>query len=59
MMSRPHCSACAGASRSSNAIGEANTGNDTTRHVTALIRCLPYIGFPRALDAIRIVNDLA
>ena len=30
-----------------------------TKQFTALIHSLPYIGFPRALNAIRIVNELA
>lgn len=41
----------------SHAVGNTNVGNDKTRQVTALIHCFPYIGFPRALNAIRIVND--
>jgi 4-carboxymuconolactone decarboxylase len=40
-----------------HAIGNNKVGNSKTTQVTALIHCFPYIGFPRALNAIRIVND--
>jgi 4-carboxymuconolactone decarboxylase len=43
----------------SHVIGNTKVGNDKTRQLTALIHCFPYIGFPRALNAIRIVNDAA
>jgi 4-carboxymuconolactone decarboxylase len=39
-----------------HALGNIKVGNDRARQVTALIRCFPYIGFPRALNAIRIVE---
>jgi 4-carboxymuconolactone decarboxylase len=42
-----------------HSIGNSNVGNDKTAQLTALIHCCPYIGFPRALTAIRIVNDSA
>ena len=40
-----------------HAIGNTKFGNDLTRQLTALIHCLPYIGFPRTLNAIRVVNE--
>ncbi len=43
----------------SHPLGNVKVGNSTTRQITALIHCLPYVGFPRALNAIRIVNDVA
>jgi 4-carboxymuconolactone decarboxylase len=39
-----------------HALGDIKVGNDRARQVTALIHCFPYIGFPRALNAIRIVE---
>jgi 4-carboxymuconolactone decarboxylase len=39
-----------------HALGNIKVGNDRARQVTALIHCFPYIGFPRALNAIRIVE---
>ena len=39
-----------------HAHGNVRVGNTTTTQVTALIHCIPYIGFPRALNAIRIVK---
>jgi 4-carboxymuconolactone decarboxylase len=40
-----------------HAIGNTKVGNDLTRQLTALIHCLPYIGFPRTLNAIRVLNE--
>ena len=34
------------------------TGNSRTTVVAALVHCFPYIGFPRAVAAIRAVKDL-
>jgi 4-carboxymuconolactone decarboxylase len=34
------------------------TGNTKTGVVAALVHCFPYIGFPRAVAAIRAVKDL-
>ena len=34
------------------------TGNTKTEMVAALVHCFPYIGFPRAIAAIRAVKDL-
>jgi 4-carboxymuconolactone decarboxylase len=42
-----------------HALGNSKVGNDTTRQLTALIHCLPYIGFPRALNAIDVVGGLS
>ena len=39
-----------------HALGNQKVGNSRTRQISALIHCFPYIGFPRALNAIRIVN---
>jgi 4-carboxymuconolactone decarboxylase len=39
-----------------HAVGNTKVGNDKTKQITALIHCFPYIGFPRALNAIRAVN---
>jgi 4-carboxymuconolactone decarboxylase len=39
----------------SHAIGNTKVGNDKTLQITALVHCFPYIGFARALNAIRIV----
>ena len=35
-----------------------HTGNTKTEMVAALVHCFPYIGFPRAVAAIRAVKDL-
>jgi hypothetical protein len=35
--------------------GTRKVGNDKTLQITALVHCFPYIGFARALNAIRIV----
>lgn len=37
--------------------GCMKAGNDKARLITALIQAFPYIGFPRAINAIRIVKD--
>ena len=41
----------------SHALGNLRVGNDGTRQLTALMHCFPYIGFPRALNAIRVMRD--
>jgi 4-carboxymuconolactone decarboxylase len=43
----------------SHALGNLKVGNDKTKQLTALVHCFPYIGFPRALNAIRIVMNVA
>jgi 4-carboxymuconolactone decarboxylase len=40
-----------------HAAGNLKVGNDTAKQLTALIHALPYIGFPRALNAIRALNN--
>jgi 4-carboxymuconolactone decarboxylase len=40
----------------SHSIGNTKVGNNGTLQITALVHCFPYIGFPRALNAIRIVH---
>lgn len=42
----PHARAC------------LQTGNTKTEVVAALVYCFPYVGFPRAVAAIRAVKDL-
>jgi 4-carboxymuconolactone decarboxylase len=44
---RPNCA---------HALGNIKVGNDGARQITGLIHCFPYIGFPRSLDAIRIIE---
>jgi 4-carboxymuconolactone decarboxylase len=43
----------------SHAAGNTKVGNQKTRQLAALVHCLPYIGFPLALNAIRAVEDAA
>lgn len=38
--------------------GNLNAGNDKEMLVAALTQCLPYIGFPRTLNAIACVNEV-
>jgi 4-carboxymuconolactone decarboxylase len=42
-----------------HAAGNLRAGNTVDVQVAAMIHCLPYIGFPRALNAIRAINELA
>jgi 4-carboxymuconolactone decarboxylase len=42
-----------------HAKGNLKAGNTVDVQVAAMIQCLPYIGFPRALNAIRAINQLA
>ena len=37
----------------SHAVGNLKAGNSQSTQIAALIHCLPYVGFPRALNAIR------
>lgn len=39
--------------------GNLNAGNDKNKLIAALTQCLPYIGFPRMLNAIACVNEIA
>lgn len=41
----------------SHAIGNLRAGNDKGTQIAAMIQALPYIGFPCALNAIRIINE--
>jgi 4-carboxymuconolactone decarboxylase len=38
--------------------GNKNVGNDKETLITALTHCLPYMGFPRTLNAIACVNEI-
>ncbi len=38
-------------------IGNMRVGNSKATQVAALLHCFPYIGFPLALNAIRVVQD--
>jgi 4-carboxymuconolactone decarboxylase len=41
-----------------HAAGNLKAGNSVEVQTAAMIHCLPYIGFPRALNAIRAINEL-
>jgi 4-carboxymuconolactone decarboxylase len=41
-----------------HALGNLKAGNTKTMQLAALIHCFPYIGFPRALNAIRVVKNV-
>ncbi len=41
-----------------HAAGNLKAGNTVEVQIAAMIHCLPYIGFPRALNAIRAINQL-
>ena len=41
-----------------HAAGNLKAGNSVKVQTAAMIHCLPYIGFPRALNAIRAINQL-
>jgi Uncharacterized homolog of gamma-carboxymuconolactone decarboxylase subunit len=38
--------------------GNLNVGNDKETMITALTHCLPYMGFPRTLNALNCVNEI-
>ncbi|MGP7816524.1 carboxymuconolactone decarboxylase family protein [Niallia sp. 01092] len=38
--------------------GNKNVGNDKERLITAITHCLPYMGFPRTLNALACVNEI-
>ena len=42
-----------------HAVGNLKVGNTLERQVAAMIHCLPYIGFPRTLNAIRAITQAA
>lgn len=41
------------------AIGNMNLGNDKAFLLKVVSRCLPYIGYPRSLNAITCINKAA
>jgi 4-carboxymuconolactone decarboxylase len=42
-----------------HAAGNFKVGNTIERQIAAMIHCIPYIGFPRALNAIRAIAQAA
>ncbi|WML53269.1 carboxymuconolactone decarboxylase family protein [Neobacillus sp. PS3-12] len=42
----------------SHVLGNKNVGNDKETLITAITHCLPYIGFPRTLNALACVNEM-
>lgn len=38
--------------------GNKNVGNDKETLISAITLCLPYIGFPRTLNALACVNEV-
>ncbi len=42
----------------SHVSGNINAGNDKDTLLTAITQCLPYMGFPRALNAISCINEV-
>ena len=42
----------------SHANGNMKVGNDKEIMISAMVHCIPYIGFPRAFNAINIIKDL-
>ncbi len=38
--------------------GNLNVGNDKETMITAITHCLPYIGFPRTLNALSCINEI-
>ena len=42
-----------------HAAGNLKAGNSIEVQTAAMVHCLPYIGFPRALNAIRAINQLS
>lgn len=38
--------------------GNLNTGNDKETIIAAINQCLPYVGFPRTLNALNILNEV-
>ena len=43
----------------SHAAANLRLGNDKRFHIDAISHCLPYIGYPRSLNALRCVNEAA
>jgi 4-carboxymuconolactone decarboxylase len=42
----------------SHVLGNKNVGNDKETLITAITHCLPYMGFPRTLNALACVNEV-
>ncbi len=42
----------------SHVFGNLNVGNDKTTLLVAITQCLPYMGFPRTLNAISCINEV-
>ncbi|WP_423798440.1 carboxymuconolactone decarboxylase family protein [Neobacillus sp. SAB-20_R2A] len=42
----------------SHVLGNKNVGNDKETLITAIIQCLPYMGFPRTLNALACINEM-
>ncbi|MBM7651134.1 carboxymuconolactone decarboxylase family protein [Neobacillus cucumis] len=42
----------------SHVIGNKNVGNDKETLITAITHCLPYMGFPRTLNALACINEM-
>jgi 4-carboxymuconolactone decarboxylase len=39
--------------------GNLNVGNDMAKLLSVVTQLLPYVGYPRALNAIRCINEVA
>lgn len=42
----------------SHVVGNKNVGNDKETLITAITHCLPYMGFPRTLNALNCINEI-
>ena len=42
----------------SHVFGNLNVGNDKATMLVAITHCLPYMGFPRTLNAISCINEV-
>ncbi|MCM3728831.1 carboxymuconolactone decarboxylase family protein [Neobacillus cucumis] len=42
----------------SHVLGNKNVGNDKETLITAITHCLPYMGFPRTLNALACINEI-
>jgi 4-carboxymuconolactone decarboxylase len=42
----------------SHVLGNKNVGNDKETLITAITHCLPYMGFPRTLNALACINEM-
>jgi len=38
--------------------GNLNVGNDRTRLIDVVTQLLPYIGYPRTLNALRVIDEV-